>query len=107
MSTWAAPREHYAMAGQDDRVGNDGRHVPRCSKKGLAFYHLLTADIETRLDAQGSHVALSVVMKHPHLDPDNYFAEFWMIIWHRFASWLENRSPSFVVTLHGAAHIRI
>jgi AraC-like DNA-binding protein len=57
-------------------------------RKGIAFYHLLSDAIETRLDSRGDDVVLQVTFRDPAQDPDHYFLEFWMIVWHRFACWL-------------------
>jgi len=57
-------------------------------ERGIRFYRLLTDQLETRLEAQGDDVAVTVTLRRPDLDPDHYFTEFWMITWHRLASWL-------------------
>jgi AraC-like DNA-binding protein len=54
----------------------------------MQFYALLTDAVQTSLDAQGDDMALTVSFRRPEYDPDHYFTEFWMITWHRFASWL-------------------
>ncbi|SDD29267.1 AraC-type DNA-binding protein [Sphingomonas sp. YR710] len=56
--------------------------------KGIAFYDLLDTGMATRLDISDDHVVLHVAAHDPAADPDHYFTEFWMIIWHRFACWL-------------------
>ncbi len=55
---------------------------------GIRFYQLLTKDIETRLIEQDDNVQIQVKFAEPSLDPDYFYLEFWLIIWHRLASWL-------------------
>jgi AraC-like DNA-binding protein len=95
---WAATGdEHMGCTGVPIRPGalammtELAMHAPTvlaALQKGIAFYALLTDAVETRLDAEGDDMALSVAFRHPEHDPDHYFIEFWMITWHRFASWL-------------------
>lgn len=57
-------------------------------QKGLAFYRLFTDDIVAALD-EGDDGVLTLTSKfrRPKLDPDHYFMEFWLILWHRLACW--------------------
>ena len=55
---------------------------------GVAFYHLVTDDIETELIEQGDMAVIDIRFQYPERDPDYYFEDFWMVIWHRMASWL-------------------
>lgn len=57
-------------------------------EKGIAFFALIDNGIETRIATVGEDVRISAAMREPALDPDHYFVEFWLIIWHRFACWL-------------------
>ena len=57
-------------------------------KTGSTFYGLVTDDIETEILEQGDHAIIDIRFQRPELDPDYYFEDFWMVIWHRLASWL-------------------
>lgn len=66
----------------------------RCStlrealQTGMTFYQLLTSDIQSRLLEQDKSARIQIRFARPELDPDHFLLEFWLIIWHRFASWL-------------------
>lgn len=62
--------------------------------RGLHFYNLFTADIEMTLQIVDTQAYLSFKFSSQAAgynaetyDPEHFFSEFWMIIWHRFASW--------------------
>lgn len=55
---------------------------------GMRFYNLLTKDIDTQLIERDDRANIVVKFADPALDPDYFYLEFWMIIWHRLASWL-------------------
>lgn len=55
---------------------------------GLHFYSLVTDDIATRLIEEENTAVIDIRFAFPDLDLDHYFEEFWMVIWHRLASWL-------------------
>lgn len=55
---------------------------------GMRFYGLLTKDIDTRLIEQDDCAQIRIEFANPALDPEHFYLEFWMIIWHRLASWL-------------------
>jgi len=57
-------------------------------EQGITFYNLFTDDIRMKLVRQGKTASLEIDFSRPDLDPDHYYQEFWMVIWHRFASWL-------------------
>lgn len=57
-------------------------------KRGIEFYQLLTDDIHMALEYRDTEVELCVTMQHPALDPEHFYLEFWLVIWHRFASWI-------------------
>ena len=61
--------------------------VLKALTKGIEFYRLLTDDIVTEISVDGEAVVLSTRFRRPELDPDHYFVEFWLIIWHRLACW--------------------
>ena len=55
---------------------------------GMSFYNLLTDDIHTTLLEQGNQAIIIIDFAHTELDPEYFYLEFWMIIWHRLASWI-------------------
>ncbi|MAZ87840.1 MAG: AraC family transcriptional regulator [Cellvibrionaceae bacterium] len=55
---------------------------------GMRFYQLLTKDIDTRLIEHDEQAEIQVRFAQPELDAEHFYQEFWMIIWHRLASWL-------------------
>ncbi len=57
-------------------------------KQGIEFYRLLTDDIQMHYRQLPDSRELKVIMSKPALDPEHFFQEFWLVIWHRFASWL-------------------
>lgn len=66
----------------------DGATVAAGLSRAIAFYNLASRDIRTELALDGKAARLDMRLAEPGLDPDNYFSEFWLIIWHRLASWL-------------------
>lgn len=56
--------------------------------QGIQFYNLFTDDIQMRMRQQGNLVEFEIEFARPELDPDFFFQEFWMVIWHRYASWI-------------------
>lgn len=65
-------------------------------EKGIAFYALLTDAVRTTLDVRENDAVLTVDFASPECDPDHYFLEFWMITWHRFASWLSGETVGII-----------
>ena len=67
--------------------------VSRCAnlgellEKAISFYNLINSDIAMALDRSGNSAVLSFKMAKPHLDPEHFMTEFWLVIWHRFPSW--------------------
>jgi AraC-like DNA-binding protein len=57
-------------------------------EQGIHFYNLFTDDIQMSLVCCGDLVELKADFKNPHLDPEHFYQEFWLVIWHRFASWI-------------------
>ena len=57
-------------------------------EQGIIFYNLVTNDIQMKLVKSGELAEIEFTFKHPELDPNHFFLEFWLIIWHRFSSWL-------------------
>jgi len=56
--------------------------------QGITFYNLITSDIQMRLVKRGDQAEFEFVFSDSSNDPHHFFLEFWLIIWHRFASWL-------------------
>ena len=73
------------LAWSGETVGDGLEHAVR-------FYNLVSQDIITTLNIGDSAAILTVRFKDPDLDPDHYFQEFWLIIWHRLASWLSGET---------------
>ena len=57
-------------------------------RQGIQFYNLFTDDIQMTMEQRGNMVEFKIEFARPELDPDYFFQEFWMIIWHRYASWI-------------------
>ncbi|TWX64101.1 AraC family transcriptional regulator [Colwellia demingiae] len=57
-------------------------------EQGILFYNLVTNDMQMKLVRGGDVAELEFVFTHPECDPKHFFLEFWLIIWHRFSSWL-------------------
>jgi len=57
-------------------------------RQGIAFYNLFTDDIQMTLVVQGDTATIQAEFSHPDCDPDHFFEEFWLLIWHRFSSWI-------------------
>lgn len=55
--------------------------------KAISFYNLVSNDIPMKLSRSQGNAVLSFQMTQPHLDPEHFMAEFWLVIWHRFPSW--------------------
>ena len=55
---------------------------------GMRFYQLCTEDIQTRLIEENEQATITISFRHPELDAKGFYQEFWMVIWHRLASWL-------------------
>ncbi len=57
-------------------------------ERAVAFYNLVNPTISMALERRGERAALAFTMAEPALDPDHFMAEFWLVIWHRFPSWI-------------------
>jgi len=62
--------------------------LERMLAQGISFYNLITDDIQMQLHRRGEQAEFEFVFSDSGEDPDHFFLEFWLIIWHRFASWL-------------------
>lgn len=56
-------------------------------ERGIRFYNQITDELEMSLEVQGEHVYLTTNMKHPELDAEHFYIEYWHVIWHRFGCW--------------------
>jgi AraC-like DNA-binding protein len=55
---------------------------------GMRFYNLFTEDIRTDLSEANETATITIEFRRPDLDSNHFYLEFWMVIWHRLASWL-------------------
>lgn len=74
----------------------EGADVADGLARAARFYNLLDAGIETRIVATKEGLEVVVDFAEPERDPDQYFSEFWMIIWHRLACWLAGETISLL-----------
>ncbi|HMO75645.1 MAG TPA: AraC family transcriptional regulator ligand-binding domain-containing protein [Sphingopyxis sp.] len=74
----------------------EGRDVADGLARAARFYNLLGAGIETRIAPSREGLEVAVRFAEPGRDPDHYFSEFWMIIWHRLACWLAGETISLL-----------
>jgi AraC-like DNA-binding protein len=58
---------------------------------GSRMYNLVNEDIHTKLIENDEMALLDTRFSAPELDPDHFYTEFWLVIWHRFSSWLVGR----------------
>jgi len=65
---------------------------------GTHFYNYITDDITKELIESETQAHLSVVFTTPELDPEHFYQDFWLITWHRFASWLTGRKIPLIET---------
>ena len=71
--------------------------VSRCSNLrevfdlGSRLYNLVSDDIHTELLETEKCALLATRFAEPELDSDHFYIEFWLVIWHRFSSWLIGR----------------
>jgi AraC-like DNA-binding protein len=57
-------------------------------EQGISFYNLMTENIQMKLIRRDDFAELEFIFLHPKKDPNHFFLEFWLVIWHRFSSWL-------------------
>ena len=58
---------------------------------GSRLYNLYSDDIHTELIETEKCTHLVTRFANPELDPDHFYQEFWLVIWHRFSSWMIGR----------------
>ena len=56
-------------------------------QKGIRFYNQITDEVQMSLDIEDDHVYFTSEFRRPELDFEHFYAEYWHVIWHRFASW--------------------
>jgi len=64
--------------------------------RAIRFYNLAGRGIRTRLSEAGHRATVEAVFADPARDPAHYFAEFWLIIWHRLACWLAKETAPMI-----------
>ncbi|NIJ36124.1 AraC-like DNA-binding protein [Sphingopyxis panaciterrae] len=74
----------------------EGSDVADGLRRAARFYNLLDAGIATDIDTTLAGLVVTVRFAEPDRDPDHYFSEFWMIIWHRLACWLAGETISLL-----------
>ena len=57
-------------------------------EQGVKFYSLVTDDIVMAYQQTEQGLEFSIEMADPERDPDHFYLEFWLMLWHRFASWM-------------------
>ncbi len=61
-------------------------------QEACEFYRLLGGAVDMRLLEQQDQARLEIRLARPELDPGQYLREYWMVIWHRYPSWLLGES---------------
>lgn len=74
----------------------EGADVADGLTRAARFYNLLDAGIATQIAATKEGLEIEVRFDRPERDPDHYFSEFWLIIWHRLACWLAGETISLL-----------
>jgi len=69
-------------------LAREGGTVLEGLRRAVRFYNLANRDIATDIVETDGEVIVTAEFASPALDPDHYFSEFWLIIWHRLACWL-------------------
>lgn len=85
----------FALMTQSVRRCENLREV---MQMGTKFYNLFTDDIHTELSESETEARISIKFASPELDQDHFYHEFWLIIWHRFASWIIGKRIPLVQT---------
>lgn len=57
-------------------------------KRGRAFYGLFDKPVGMTLSVEGDEAALTIASEGPLHDPEHFFQESLLVIWHRFSCWL-------------------
>ncbi len=59
--------------------------------QGIKFYQFISDEIQMEYRHETGHRELVVNMMYPELDPEHFYLEFWLVIWHRFISWMSGK----------------
>ncbi len=57
-------------------------------RAGTRFYNLIREDVHMGLEVSHGEATFETRFTDPGCDPEHYFQELWLAIWHRMASWL-------------------
>lgn len=66
----------------------EGKTVAEGLTRAIKCSNFSNPDIHAVVSEVPQGIAISFEFEHPELDPQNYFGEFCMIIWHRLCCWL-------------------
>jgi AraC-like DNA-binding protein len=77
-------------------LAREGENVRNGLERAIRFYNLAGQGIETRLSHERGEVHVTARFTVPECDPDHYFLEFWLMIWHRLACWLAGEAVPLV-----------
>jgi len=67
-------------------------------QKGIRFYNQITNELHMSLEVEGNHVYLTTKQRKPQLDFEHFYIEYWLVIWHRFASWYIGKPIKLIAT---------
>lgn len=67
-------------------------------QQGTQFFNFITDDIHTQLTEVENQAIITITFSQPELDAENFFLDFWLIIWHRFSSWLIGKKIPLIKT---------
>lgn len=87
------PAGSFAFAAE---LALEGEFVADGLQRAIRFYNLANSSIHTTMSKTAHGVSVTVEFSNPKKDPDNYYSEFWMIIWHRLACWLAGETLSML-----------
>lgn len=87
------PLGSFAFAAE---LAMEEKSVAEGLQRAIRFYNLVNSSIKTTMNETAHGVSISVEFSNPEKDPDNYYSEFWMIIWHRLACWLAGETLSML-----------
>lgn len=74
----------------------EGETVRAGIGRAIRFYNLAARGIETRISDGAGQVRISAHFAELGRDPDHYFGEFWLMIWHRLSCWLAGETVPLV-----------
>jgi AraC-like DNA-binding protein len=74
----------------------EGKSVADGLKRGIRFLNLINKSIHTKIEDSVEGLALTFQFTSIDKDPNHYYSEFWMIIWHRLACWLAGETVPLI-----------